>query len=226
MKLLAKVSAIASVLLAIGVIAADQACFGRVREAAVRLQALPPGCCAPRNRASSMTRRRSRPTRPSTKRWSRRSVPRRYVEATEYKCVPATVMQPKPRRLRAGQVVQPLWAGHGPEMCRLQILRKVPYTVFRERALPEDRRAAARGRQAGALHLHSVHSEGRPLRTAALARALASAPSKYATVREILASLAADDATSEPRPRRAFSATEPRLAQSLFQPLAASQIPM
>ena len=53
----------------------------------------------------------------------------KYVEETQYHCVPCTVMQPRPPAICAP--VKPCGPCATEEMCPVQICRKVPYTVYR-----------------------------------------------------------------------------------------------
>lgn len=142
MRMLAKVLSIALVAVAIGVIAADQACLGGCRDqcakkpcACGRDKPCCPPCCAPTQPCQQYEEKEVTAYKTVYEEVVEKvPVPAvKYVEATEYRCVPVTVMQP-----RAVQPCEPAksCAPCGPAVCNemvpVQILKKVPYTVFRE----------------------------------------------------------------------------------------------
>ena len=145
MRMFAKVLAIASVLLVIGAIAAEQTCLaachgqcGKQPCVCAREGPCCPPCCAPTKPCIQYEEKEVTAYKTVYEEVVEKvPVPAvRYVEATEYRCVPVTVMQPKPAAAcepaKACAPCNPCGPAVCGEMVPVQILKKVPYTVFRE----------------------------------------------------------------------------------------------
>jgi hypothetical protein len=145
MKGFAKLLAIALVLIVVPTMATDMTCFGACHGqcgktpcACARPCESCPACCAPSKPCVQYEEKEVTAYKTVFEEVVDK-VPVeavKYVEETAYRCVPATVMQPPPAPACAPAKACAPCNTCGPATCAelvpVQVLKKVPYTVFRE----------------------------------------------------------------------------------------------
>ena len=143
MKEFARILVVASVVIVIGAITADVACFGACRgqcgksPCVCKCDSCPP-CCAPSKPCIQYEEKEVTAYKTVFEEVIEKvQVPAvKYVEETAYRCVPVTVMQPRPtaacepaKACAPCNTCAPATCG---DLVPVQVLKKAPYTVFRE----------------------------------------------------------------------------------------------